>query len=425
MKTRAFTLVELIIVIAVIGVLAAILIPVFSNVIDKANAKSALSDAKNSMEQVIAEGTENEAMPENILIIVKKAKNFYVYGFNRLTDGCLYQSRGNPFRGFSDVQSLINARSWNALQGNTAPDLYTAYTDHDTYGYFYLVPYSGGTSQEPSVRAFRAASDYPEISDPINGLMTENMGDDVHIYHGVLTDKVNTEAQTQGGTVATPTPAATPTPVATPTAEPTQSPRHYSVKFHLFNYNGTLPYDGSEQAADESYGFDLVQGANRFTLDELISSGRWPVYHVSSDYCYVPVAYCTHTPLEYIDIVLDDVNQSSVEMNIYTDLVRSPSAVGDETVQRYTVEITYPNIVNNVGTVYTVLTQMDLHLGANIFTVAELETMGVWAQHFGGGSMHYVPVEPVTNNICDEVRIYVYTADTSDSIRVEIYTELV
>ncbi|MBQ9949969.1 MAG: prepilin-type N-terminal cleavage/methylation domain-containing protein, partial [Clostridia bacterium] len=35
---HGFTLVELIIVIAVIGVLAAILIPVFSNVIDKANA---------------------------------------------------------------------------------------------------------------------------------------------------------------------------------------------------------------------------------------------------------------------------------------------------------------------------------------------------------------------------------------------------
>ncbi|HHT87284.1 MAG TPA: prepilin-type N-terminal cleavage/methylation domain-containing protein, partial [Clostridiales bacterium] len=48
-KKRAFTIVELIIVIAVIGILAAILIPAFSNIIAKANAKSALSDARNTL----------------------------------------------------------------------------------------------------------------------------------------------------------------------------------------------------------------------------------------------------------------------------------------------------------------------------------------------------------------------------------------
>ena len=44
---RAFTLVELIIVIAVIGVLAAILIPVFANVIRKANEANDLSAVRN------------------------------------------------------------------------------------------------------------------------------------------------------------------------------------------------------------------------------------------------------------------------------------------------------------------------------------------------------------------------------------------
>ena len=52
---HGFTLVELIIVIAVIGVLAAILIPTFSNVIDKANAKSALSDARNTVTQYLTD----------------------------------------------------------------------------------------------------------------------------------------------------------------------------------------------------------------------------------------------------------------------------------------------------------------------------------------------------------------------------------
>ena len=57
---KGFTLVELIIVIAVIGVLAAILIPTFANVIDKANRKSAFSDAKNALQLYLAENTTGE-----------------------------------------------------------------------------------------------------------------------------------------------------------------------------------------------------------------------------------------------------------------------------------------------------------------------------------------------------------------------------
>ena len=54
---KGFTLVELIIVIAVIGVLAAILIPVFSNVIKKANLKSAFADARNAISNFVADRT--------------------------------------------------------------------------------------------------------------------------------------------------------------------------------------------------------------------------------------------------------------------------------------------------------------------------------------------------------------------------------
>ena len=57
---KGFTLVELIIVIAVIGVLAAILIPVFSNVIKKANLKSAFADARNAVSNFVADNTTGE-----------------------------------------------------------------------------------------------------------------------------------------------------------------------------------------------------------------------------------------------------------------------------------------------------------------------------------------------------------------------------
>ena len=68
---KGFTLVELIIVIAVIGVLAAILIPVFANVIDKANAKSAYSDARNLTSQFVAEFTDNQTdLPDLVIFSV-------------------------------------------------------------------------------------------------------------------------------------------------------------------------------------------------------------------------------------------------------------------------------------------------------------------------------------------------------------------
>lgn len=57
-RKKGFTIVELVIVIAVIAILAAVLIPTFSNVIDKAKDSAALSDAKNAMtaDLILAEG---------------------------------------------------------------------------------------------------------------------------------------------------------------------------------------------------------------------------------------------------------------------------------------------------------------------------------------------------------------------------------
>lgn len=94
MKTnnKGFTLVELIIVIAVIGVLAAILIPVFSNMIEKANNKSALSDAKNALEIYIADSidyTGGLPIGEGSVFKIKKANKdwYYTYYENALHEG--------------------------------------------------------------------------------------------------------------------------------------------------------------------------------------------------------------------------------------------------------------------------------------------------------------------------------------------------
>ena len=64
MNKKGFTIVELVIVIAVIAILAAVLVPTFSTVVKKANESKALQEAKNayteSLVKVLADGVIDE-----------------------------------------------------------------------------------------------------------------------------------------------------------------------------------------------------------------------------------------------------------------------------------------------------------------------------------------------------------------------------
>lgn len=110
-KKQAFTIVELIIVLAVVGILAAILIPSFTSIIGKANAKSALSDAKSTLTLFTAENLSvtDGRIADSIVIFVKKAKRYYLFGckMNGNDAGVLMQSAGNPYN-TDDLAELIN-----------------------------------------------------------------------------------------------------------------------------------------------------------------------------------------------------------------------------------------------------------------------------------------------------------------------------
>lgn len=57
LNKKGFTIVELVIVIAVIAILAGVLIPTFSNVIDNAHKSADQSAAKSKLDELIADDT--------------------------------------------------------------------------------------------------------------------------------------------------------------------------------------------------------------------------------------------------------------------------------------------------------------------------------------------------------------------------------
>lgn len=62
---KGFTITELVIVIAVIGILAAVLIPTFTGVVEDANKSAALQTARNAYTMLTAHDAENNTVPES------------------------------------------------------------------------------------------------------------------------------------------------------------------------------------------------------------------------------------------------------------------------------------------------------------------------------------------------------------------------
>lgn len=72
LNKKGFTIVELVIVIAVIAILAGVLIPTFATVVDKANQSKAMQEAKNEYEAYLAEYAATLKGDENLVIVSGK-----------------------------------------------------------------------------------------------------------------------------------------------------------------------------------------------------------------------------------------------------------------------------------------------------------------------------------------------------------------
>ena len=87
---KGFTIVELVIVIAVIAILAAVLIPTFSNVIDKANLSSATQKARTALTAISGELADNNITVKDAAPVFKVAKkdgatdddDFYYFSYD-------------------------------------------------------------------------------------------------------------------------------------------------------------------------------------------------------------------------------------------------------------------------------------------------------------------------------------------------------
>ena len=78
---KGFTIIELVIVIAVIAILAAVLIPTFTTVIEKSHQSNAVSRAKSAYTEIVAStpGASPSSFANDILYVKEGDSNYYSF----------------------------------------------------------------------------------------------------------------------------------------------------------------------------------------------------------------------------------------------------------------------------------------------------------------------------------------------------------
>jgi type IV pilus assembly protein PilA len=125
MKTnkKGFTLVELVIVIAVIAILAAVLLPTFAGIIDRANENASYQRARSTMDEVLgAEYYETLTDMSGMVFSITKGNSHYVY---QVKDGGLIRLYNKNAADQTGTNVTVDAAGEvHAASGYTVTELY-------------------------------------------------------------------------------------------------------------------------------------------------------------------------------------------------------------------------------------------------------------------------------------------------------------
>lgn len=102
---KGFTIVELVIVIAVIAILASVLIPTFSGVVAKANSSAALQSATSAMKATLAMSEYGVITENTQFVIVKDSKPAYLFDYknNAISANSQFTGTVTPMNGWNAV----------------------------------------------------------------------------------------------------------------------------------------------------------------------------------------------------------------------------------------------------------------------------------------------------------------------------------
>ena len=124
-NNKGFTIIELVIVIAVIAILAGVLIPTFSNVVDKANKSKVLQEARNIYTEYAVEHIDdlNKAEGEVVDVIIKSGDYYFSF-----TNGVVNVTPSTDVPNTNSVASVAGKPYYTSASSDSRVYIYTGVT---------------------------------------------------------------------------------------------------------------------------------------------------------------------------------------------------------------------------------------------------------------------------------------------------------
>ncbi len=183
---RGFTIVELVIVIAVIAILAAVLIPTFSSVIDKAKDSKAMQEAKTAYTEYVIEYAGTGEMPEYMVydadgrfVALKNGAPVGVYDSKEEALAAMVSDPTEELVDSGDGKLFVYGgeaavlTDWNGASAVFVGDSITAAIEHTSKFYYeYLkddLGFSNAQKQATSGSCISEKSDYGNRNSPLIG----------------------------------------------------------------------------------------------------------------------------------------------------------------------------------------------------------------------------------------------------------------